>query len=100
MNRLSVIIATALLPLCDAHARLGQTEAQMEARYGQPISKTDMQDVLGTDRIYRTAGVHISVTFVDGICQVEWIQKDDESPLSDKEVHTPLSTSGSQVKDM
>src|SRR4051794_1248906 len=34
---LTIIIATVALAACSAHARIGETEAQIEKRYGKPV---------------------------------------------------------------
>ncbi len=74
-------------------ARIGETEAQVQARYGKPI-KTAARwelDLPGTTKMYKNAGLTVIVTFIDGTSQREQYSKDLGSKLGLAEVETILA---------
>lgn len=73
MKTLSIIMAGALLTLSNAHARLGETEAQIEARYGKP--KTSERSRGSASRAYIYRGFLVLVTFEGGVSRGEHYEK-------------------------
>lgn len=56
-----------------ALARIGETEAQCDHRYGKPAGKWD--DYIGYRKLYHWHGFDVMVTFVDGVSQREMFNK-------------------------
>ena len=88
--RLVTLLFLLLLTL-PARARLGETEDQSIARYGQPIS---VKDVDG-ENDYRTLefrknGYFIMAYFLNGKCALLGLNKDDKSEFSDNEIQALL----------
>ena len=55
------------------YARVGETEAQTDHRYGKPAGKWD--DYIGYRKLYHWHGFDVMVTFVDGVDQREMFNK-------------------------
>lgn len=55
------------------HARVGETEAQIDHRYGKPAGKWD--DYVGYKKLYHWHGFDVMVTFADGVSQREMFNK-------------------------
>ncbi|HLW34922.1 MAG TPA: hypothetical protein VKS98_04615 [Chthoniobacterales bacterium] len=71
---------TFLLFLCGfficpnlVHGRVGETEAQVDHRFGKPVGKWD--DYIGYRKLYHWHGFDVMVTFVDGVSQREMFNK-------------------------
>ena len=71
-----------------AHARIGETEAQIEARYGKPL-KTD-----GDFKAYTANGFTIIVTFLDGRSEGEMFEKPDRAAFSENELAMLMTANG------
>lgn len=56
-----------------ARARVGETEAQTDHRYGKPAGKWD--DYVGYRKLYHWHNFDVMVTFVDGVDQREMFNK-------------------------
>ena len=56
-----------------SHARVGETEAQTDHRYGKPAGK--WEDYIGYKKLYHWHGFDVMVTFVDGVDQREMFNK-------------------------
>jgi hypothetical protein len=56
-------------------ARVGETEAQIDHRYGKPAGRWD--DYLGYKKLYHWHGFDVMVTFFDGVSQREMFVKID-----------------------
>ena len=75
------------LGICSgAQARIGETEVQIEARYGLPVPGNPevgpQRDELGNEiRVYKFHHFNIAVTFAGGISQVEMFAKYKEQML-------------------
>jgi hypothetical protein len=54
-------------------AKIGETEAQTDDRYGKPAGRWD--DYLGYKKLYRWHGFEVMVTFLDGVSQREMFVK-------------------------
>ena len=85
----ALLITAALLPASRAVARVGETEAQVEARYGKPYAR-DVQR--GSLRLfaYRKDDMEIGVIYQDGKSAAELYSKRDKSALSDTEIRVLL----------
>jgi len=68
LSLLSVLLATNAL-----FARVGETEEQIDHRYGKPRGRWD--DYLGYKKLYRWHGFEVMVTFLDGVSQREMFVK-------------------------
>lgn len=78
MTHRHILLATVLtLPALAAHARLGFTIAEAEARYGKPSSTTDtiLVGKPAPVRTYDTRDYTVTETYVDGRCEQITIQK-------------------------
>lgn len=56
-----------------AFARVGETEEQVDHRYGKPAGKWD--DYVGYKKLYHWHSFDVLVTFVDGVSQREMFNK-------------------------
>jgi len=61
------------LQLTPALARIGETEEQIDHRYGKPAGKWD--DYIGYKKLYHWHGFDVMVTFSDGVSQREMFNK-------------------------
>jgi hypothetical protein len=84
---------TALL-LCDvtAFARIGETEAQIENRYGKPISSSP------STKGYLYNDFFIIVTFDNCVSGIETFERRNRAPLSDVEIGSLLEANGGGTK--
>jgi len=89
MKSLCIIVSAALFA-SPAFARIGETEAQIEKRYGKPKFTFSQGDELPS-KGYISAGLRITVTYVDGVSESEFYQKPDQSALSETEIKTLLA---------
>jgi hypothetical protein len=72
-------IAIALLMLVSpAFARNGETEQQIEVRHGKTV-RTLSRGNEPLQKLYRSPGVDIGVTYIDGVRQSELFTKHDKS---------------------
>jgi hypothetical protein len=69
---LILICGMFICPSC-IYARVGETEAQVDHRYGKPAGKWD--DYIGYRKLYHWHGFDVMVTFVDGVDQREMFNK-------------------------
>jgi hypothetical protein len=65
------LIVTAVLLVCPSStpARVGESEAKIDDRYGKPAGKWD--DYLGYKKLYHWHGYDVMVTFTDGVSRRE-----------------------------
>ena len=75
MKTVTLLILTSGLFLSanSTHARVGETEAQIDHRYGKPAGKWD--DYVGYKKLYHWHGFDVMVTFLDGMSQREMFNK-------------------------
>ena len=92
-------IAIALLILVShAFARIGETEQQMEKRYGK-CTLTISTGNEPLQKVYQSSGFNITVTYIDGVSQREIFTKQDgSSELTKNEIAILLeaNTAGSK----
>ena len=91
-----IAIAFFLL-VAPAFARIGETEQQIEKRYG----KSTLTVSTGNEplqKVYQSSGLNITVTYLDGVSQREIFTKQDGSELSKNEIAILLeaNTAGSK----
>ena len=82
----------ALLVANTLFAKIGETEAQTDHRYGKPRGQWD--DYLGYKKLYRWHGFEVMVTFLDGVSQREMFVK-IEGPANAKVQKYLVKISGS-----
>jgi hypothetical protein len=85
-------IAALLIYSATASARIGETEAQIEARYGRPTGS------YRTVKSYSYNGFEIFVAFSNGKSGVETFQKRNHLPMSAVEIGTLLDANGGGTK--
>ena len=90
MRRLLGIIVPAFLLVATAQARIGETEAEIRARYGDPIGILPSSVEASLTNHYLSGGFSIAVTYVDGRSAREMLAKADKSKITDKEIRLLL----------
>src|SRR5262249_28378311 len=93
MNRPSSLIAfaAACTLLCSAEARLGETEPQIQQRYGNPITLLPSHaGDPGPTKCYSADGFIISITYVNGGSVREIFSKTNKTKLTDAEIQNTL----------
>ena len=80
-----------------ALARIGETEAQLTARYGKSIGDIPTQ-AFGTVRGYLSQRYVVGVAFVNGVSDMEMFSKADQSELSAQELEGFMKFHGARVK--
>lgn len=73
-----------------AAARIGETEVEVEARYGKPIFTLPSKVDASLTKCYLSGGFSIAVTYVDGRSAREMLAKANKSAISDKEIQRLL----------
>jgi hypothetical protein len=71
-----------------AFGRIGETEAQIEKRYGKPTPSS------GATKTYSYKDFFIIVTFDNGVSAIETFQKRGSSPMPVKEIAAVLKANG------
>jgi hypothetical protein len=74
-------------------ARIGETEAQIAARYGQSIGDIPTE-AFGKVRGFMQPGYVVGVAFVNGVSEMEMFSKNDQSEMSANEIENLLETNG------
>ena len=97
MKTVTLLILISGLLLCanSTHARVGETEAQIDHRYGKPAGKWD--DYIGYKKLYHWHGFDVMVTFLDGTSQREMFNK-TQGPMEaqDQKYLTKISGVGQE----
>jgi hypothetical protein len=86
---LALVATAALFTSPNAFARIGETEAQIEARYGKPLVHDTPAGSLRTFG-YRKGAMQIGVFFLEGKSAAELYSNLDKSTLSETEISTVL----------
>jgi len=91
---LLILISGFFLCPNSTHARVGETESQVDHRYGKPAGKWD--DYVGYKKLYHWHGFDVMVTFLDGMSQREMFNR-TTGPLDvkDQKYLTKISGAGS-----
>lgn len=90
LRRFALLFAFILLH-GTATARIGETEAEVEARYGDPIFLLPSQENAGPTKCYLSGGFSIAVTYVEGRSAREMLAKADKSEITEKEINRLLA---------
>jgi hypothetical protein len=85
-------IAALLLVGATAFARIGETEAQIQKRYGKPTSSSPWT------KGYFYNGFFIIVTFDNGVSGIETYEKRNGAPMSPVEIRQLLDANGDGTK--
>lgn len=94
MRRILPILLLALFLIQPAQGRIGETEGQIQARYGEAISVMSPQPGGGLTKCYPANPFLVSVTFLNGRSVREMIVKNDKSKMDDAEIQRFLEPSG------
>ena len=68
-----ILFVSLILTANASFAKIGESEAQVDDRYGKPAGKWD--DYLGYKKLYHWRGYNVMVTFFDGVSQREMFDK-------------------------
>ena len=90
LQRFLGILVPAFLLIGTAQARIGETEAEIRARYGEPIGILPSSVQASLTKRYLSGGFSIAVTYVSGRSAREMLAKADESKITDKEIRLLL----------
>ncbi len=93
-QRLFGLVAAAFLLSESAEARIGETEAEIGARYGDPIATVGSSAQASLTKCYLSGAFSIAVTFVGGRSAREMLAKADKSKITDKEIQFLLVANG------
>ncbi len=69
----AIVMFALLLCASSTRARIGETESQIDHRYGKPAGRWD--DYLGYKKLYHWHGFDVMVTFTDGVSRREMFVK-------------------------
>lgn len=91
------VVLLGVLCASSAFARIGETEAQIEKRYGEP--QTSLKQSAGyTSRAYVFQGFDIIVSFENGVSCGESYRHSNGTPLLDPEIRTLLQANSGNGK--
>ena len=94
MRRLLPILVLGSFLIEPANARVGETEGQIRARYGEAITVISSQPGAGLTKCYSSNPFLVSVTFLNGRSVREMIVKNNKSEIADAEIKNLLELSG------
>jgi hypothetical protein len=89
-----LVIAVLAFSANALFARIGETEQQIEARYGKGRFTLSIDYQL----FYQSSGINIVVTFIDGVSQSEFFKNQDNSELSKNEIGLLLEVNAAGSK--
>lgn len=90
---LPTILAITVLLLAQAEAGIGETEAQIQARHGEPITVLQSRTSgAGLTKCYAAHGYVVAVTYLNGRSGREMIAKADNSKITAAEIEKLLQT--------
>ena len=90
--RIACCIAALVLCTATAFARIGETEAQIEKRYGKPTPSSS------STKGYFYKDLFIIVSFDDGVSGIETYEKRDGASMSAGEIRQLLDANGDGTK--
>ena len=91
MKHIASIILLAALTAATASARIGETAAEIENRYGKPGPSVGTDELGHQTSQYLFSGYKIIVTFVGGKSEREKYSKEDESRLWTDDINSLLT---------
>ena len=83
-----------------AFGRLGDNEAQINQRYGQPYKTVQQPSARHKTAYYTVENFWIKVDFIDGLVQAEMYQTLDHSEISIAECRRLLSVNGGEWRQV
>ncbi|MGI8890207.1 MAG: hypothetical protein ACR2G0_05410 [Chthoniobacterales bacterium] len=87
---LSILAAALLLPLA-AHGAIGESEGQIQRRYGVPVTVLPARpDDPGLTKCYSSHGFSVAVTYLEGRSVRETMIKKDDSEIASAEIQKLL----------
>jgi hypothetical protein len=90
-------IVIALLMFCGSvKARIGETEAQITARYGQSIGDIPTE-TFGAVRGFALPGFVVGVKLMNGTSAMEMLSKNDQSETNPSEIEALLKKHGADM---
>ena len=95
--KLPFIAIAFFLLVSPAFARIGETEQQIEARYGKSIGTLSSGNQ-PLKKAYQSSGMNIIVMYIDGVSQSEVFTKKDESEFSKNEIAILLDANAAGSK--
>jgi hypothetical protein len=90
-QRLLGVILPGFLFIANAQARIGETEAEIKARYGDPVGLLPSSVQGSLTKHYLSGGFSIAVTYVNGRSARETLAKADNSKITEKEIRLLLN---------
>ena len=93
MKRYAVLLLLFIALIRPARANIGETEAEIEARYGKPLGDIRTQG-FGLMRGFASPEYVIGVKLIDGTCEMEMFSKKDQSEMSASEIERLLNENG------
>ena len=96
-SKLAVALFVLAASGTSAWARIGESEAQIAARYGTSIGDIPTE-TFGPVRGYLIPGFIVGVKLVDGVSQMEMLAKTDKSEMSAIELAGLFKTHGADVQ--
>jgi hypothetical protein len=95
---LTAIFAIAFLAVATARGRIGETEAQIQKRYGDAVTTLPSRTSgAGLTKCYAARGYLVAVTYLHGRSAREMIVKADNSKMTDAEIYRLLGTNGNDA---
>jgi hypothetical protein len=92
-----IALIAAVLTCCSAGwSKIGETEAQIKARYGESIGDIPTAS-FGLVRGFAVPGYVVGVKLVNGGSAMEMISKNDQSQMTDDEIEMLLKQHGADV---
>jgi hypothetical protein len=93
LRTLTAIFAIAFLAVATARGRIGETEAQIQTRYGEALTTLPSRTSgAGLTKCYAARGYLVAVTYLHGRSAREMIVKADSSKITDAEIYRLLGT--------
>jgi hypothetical protein len=90
--KITCCITALVLFGATAFARIGETEAQIEKRYGEPTSGSRLT------KTYSYKNLVIIVTFDNGVSGIETYEKRNDTPMRAVEIRRLLEANGGGIK--
>ena len=91
-NLLCAVVLLAAV-ITTASARIGETEAQISARYGASVGDIPTE-TFGKVRGFMQSGYLVGVAFVNGVSDMEMFSKTDQSEMTAGEIENFLKANG------
>lgn len=97
MHKQLATTLTLLVACGAAWARIGETEVQITARYGQSIGDIPTE-TFGSVRGFALPEYLVGVKFVNGTSVMEMISRNDQSEIKPQEIDALLKKHGAEVE--